>query len=324
MQANAATDNDPRCPFCGEGVNEDLVIHGGQCPHCFGDIPGEEAPTDPGEHKQKEHEIELKIEAKKVERGNTLPRILGLGLLLAVASTVVGGLVYASIPRAQMPKLRIVDDDIVYGIEAVAAVDPSAAVGVGGIRDPKAGSGGIRDPKAPPTLMGAGAKAIGGGAVDLSGAQSIVGPGDPTGTRKVDLGMGTGSVGPVASMGGSQGGELALDVNLGGPERRVIKGATLNDDDQIVEMAKRVVKTNQPGLRTCYERSLKREPTLGGIWMLGFTVTTGGEVKQVSVKGSDVSDADLETCIAQKVQTWSFQPIKAELPIEKALNFRPN
>ena len=323
MQANAATDKDSRCPFCGEGVAEDLVIHGGQCPHCFGDIPGEEAPTDPGEHKQKEQEIELKKEAKKVERGNTLPRFLGLGVLLMVASTVVGGLVYASLPKAQMPKLRIVDDDIVYGIEAVAVADPAVAPS-GGIHDPKSNGGGIRDPKSPPSLIGVGAKSLGGGTVDLSGAQAGVGPGESTGPRKVDLAMGTPSVGPVASMGASQGGDLALDINLGGPERRVIKGATLNDDDQIVEMAKRVVKTNQPGLRSCYERSLKREPTLGGVWLLGFTVTTAGEVKQVSVKGTDVADADLEGCIAQKVKTWAFQPIKAELPIEKALNFRPN
>lgn len=318
----AAPDKDSRCPFCHEVVHEDLVIHGGQCPQCFGDIPGEEAPTDPGEHKQKEHEIELKKEARKVERGNMLPRVVGLGLLLGAALMVVVGVYAASLPPPQMPRLRITDDDIVYGIEAVATVTPAVTAGTaGGIRDPRsAGS------KAPPTigLPADGGRLIGGGTVDLSGAQPAIGPDGVAGPRKVDLGLNPGTVGLSTSVGGSAGGDLALDVTLGGPERRVVKGATLNDDDQIVEMAKRVVKTNQPGLRTCYERSLKRDPNLAGVWTLSFTVTTGGEVKKPTVKGGAVQDADLETCIAQKVQTWAFQPIKAELPIEKALTFRPN
>ena len=40
------------CPFCGRDVDADLVTYGGKCPHCFGEIPGEEAPTDPGEEKK--------------------------------------------------------------------------------------------------------------------------------------------------------------------------------------------------------------------------------------------------------------------------------
>jgi hypothetical protein len=37
------------CPFCGGDVSEDTLIYGGTCPTCFGEIPGEEAATDPGE-----------------------------------------------------------------------------------------------------------------------------------------------------------------------------------------------------------------------------------------------------------------------------------
>jgi outer membrane biosynthesis protein TonB len=37
------------CPFCSAEISEDLVLYGGACPGCLIDIPGEEAPTDPGE-----------------------------------------------------------------------------------------------------------------------------------------------------------------------------------------------------------------------------------------------------------------------------------
>lgn len=315
---------EPHCPFCSEPVAEELVLHGGQCPHCFGDIPGEEAPTDPGEHRQKEQEIELKKEARKVERGNALPRILGLSVLLAVAISVVAGVTWASLPPPQLPTLRISDDDVVYGTEAVAVVEtPTPAPA--GITAPKPG-GGIHDPRAM-KLPGAGAGTIGGtaGGVDLSGAKVAVGPGDVGGGPKsVDLGLGGGPISADFGSASASGGDLALDVKLGGPSRREIKGATLNDDDQIVEMAKRVVKTNQPGLRPCYERSLKRTPELGGVWNLKFTVTTGGDVRSVTLAPTTASDPEMEGCIVQKVQTWAFQPIKAELPIEKALTFRPN
>jgi hypothetical protein len=36
------------CPFCKTPIAEDLVRFGGSCPHCFIEIPGEEAPTNPG------------------------------------------------------------------------------------------------------------------------------------------------------------------------------------------------------------------------------------------------------------------------------------
>jgi hypothetical protein len=36
------------CPLCGAEVPAALIVDGGTCPRCFGRIPGEDAPTDPG------------------------------------------------------------------------------------------------------------------------------------------------------------------------------------------------------------------------------------------------------------------------------------
>ena len=37
------------CPFCKESVDEAILEYGGRCPSCLIEIPGEDAPTDPGE-----------------------------------------------------------------------------------------------------------------------------------------------------------------------------------------------------------------------------------------------------------------------------------
>ena len=37
------------CPFCGTDVSEEILQYGGNCPSCFIEIPGDEAPTDVGQ-----------------------------------------------------------------------------------------------------------------------------------------------------------------------------------------------------------------------------------------------------------------------------------
>ena len=37
--------------------------------------------------------------------------------------------------------------------------------------------------------------------------------------------------------------------------------------------------------------------------------------------GLDVADPELEACIVGKVAEWSFQPIRADQPIQKTLGF---
>ena len=36
------------CPFCQSSISEELALHGGYCPSCLIEVPGEESATDPG------------------------------------------------------------------------------------------------------------------------------------------------------------------------------------------------------------------------------------------------------------------------------------
>ena len=53
-------------------------MYGGPCPKCFAEIPGEEAPTDPGAEARA-------IQERKDRRGATIRAFVGLAAMAAVA-----------------------------------------------------------------------------------------------------------------------------------------------------------------------------------------------------------------------------------------------
>lgn len=303
------------CPFCQRQVDSELVMYGGKCPHCFGEIPGEEAPTDPGEAKKK---AEHKAIAAKVQRGRTLPLLIVATMpLVAVCAAVI----ILIKPAPAMPVLNLDDGEFSIGdvgdivaapaevapplpLEVKPEVKPGEKIAKVNPKDPKIakidpskidfGSPGSADPS--------GSSHKGGAA----GASNLVV--DPT---------------KPLSVSGSNGGLLAgPDVGI---SRRATKGVTLMDDNLIIEMVKNTVKEQLPKLRyQCYEPILKLEPEVTGSWLLNFTVKPDGSVKGASAvaKEGTTAHAKLETCIAQKVALWPFQPIKAELPVAKSVGFK--
>ena len=73
------------CPFCKESVDSAILEYGGRCPSCLIEIPGEDAPTDPGEAAKAAQEAE---EAAAVNRPR-LPLIAGIVAVVALCG--VGG-----------------------------------------------------------------------------------------------------------------------------------------------------------------------------------------------------------------------------------------
>ncbi|MBT3219520.1 MAG: hypothetical protein HN348_10545, partial [Proteobacteria bacterium] len=79
-----------KCPFCEGEIEETLAQYGGPCPKCFADIPGEEAPTDPGEEKKA---IIRRKEKQRAVLSAVIPLMLAVplvsvGLLLVIILTV--------------------------------------------------------------------------------------------------------------------------------------------------------------------------------------------------------------------------------------------
>ncbi len=316
--SNASAQADlAECPFCQRQVDSELVMYGGKCPHCFGEIPGEEAPTDPGEAKKK---AEHKAIVAKVQRGRTLP-LLMVAMLPLVA--VCAAVVILLKPTPAMPILNLDEGEFALGdvgdivavpavvvaptpLEITPAVKPGEKIAKVTPKDPK-------DPRitkaVDPTKVDFGSP----GTVDHSGAHN---GGQIAKNVVVD------PTAPLTAQGNAGGLMAGPDVGI---TRRAMKGVTLTDDNLIIEMVKNTVKEQLPKLRyQCYEPLLKTEPDVAGSWLLNFTVKPDGSVTGASAVAKEGTSAHtkLESCIAQKVAAWPFQPIKAELPVAKSVGFK--
>jgi TonB family protein len=301
----------PTCPFCHNQVSGELIAYGGQCPFCFGEIPGEETPTDPGEEKKAQHDKEFHKEAKKVRSRPIVPVVLALLIVVVIVFTAVK---VALTPAPTMPTLNLDDETFDYSTGALAYVEPEVKP----------------EPGKKPTNPGKPAKPDPGSfsAGKIDGGTSNVGSSIKTGPDAADPGTtirktGTSDPGGMQSMssGSSSTGPstsgLDLDVKVG---RTFQAGVTLTDDNQIVDMAKRVVKESQPRMRPCVERKMKLDPDFHGKWDLKFTVNTKGQVTEARLEGAQ-SDPEFEQCLLGYVRGWQFQPISKELPINKPLTF---
>ena len=95
------------CPFCGASVSEDLITYGGSCPKCFGEIPGEEAPTDPGAEARA-------IQEKKDRRGATIRAVLGLAAMASVVALV--GVAAVAVVLWPEPEVAVLDVETCSGV----------------------------------------------------------------------------------------------------------------------------------------------------------------------------------------------------------------
>jgi len=70
-------------------------------------------------------------------------------------------------------------------------------------------------------------------------------------------------------------------------------------------LIRKVIRAHVPAIRACYQRSLQREPTLGGKVAITFSVEVG-QVIASRVGSSSNEDAELHDCILADVRTWRF------------------
>ena len=67
-----------------------------------------------------------------------------------------------------------------------------------------------------------------------------------------------------------------------------------------------VVRQNRDAIRGCYQRQLRRDPTLGGKVVVRFKIVHDGTVSRAEIAESTMNDVNVESCIRQEVQTWMF------------------
>ena len=311
------------CPFCGSSVPEDLVTYGGPCPKCFAEIPGEEAPTDPGAEARA-------IQERKDRRGATVKAFVGLAAMAAVVSCT--GIAAVGVVFWPEPEVAVLDfDSMDYDYPEFELTGKPEGEKVAQA-DPKPSNGGS-DPSTTPRPK----PSQGGPDLDKfksgydGGGEDDPGAGLEDGVAEVDDG-------PRGTRGGTDGPmEGPKDVKLEGPGGTANKlleadlgpsvgrrGEILESPDAIRQMIGAAMRQNIPRLKKCYENELKRDPTLGGRWLLKYTVTKDGKAVNASATGRDTSNAAMEECMAANIERmWKFDRIIQNQPVQKTIAFRP-
>lgn len=280
------------CPFCKADISEDILLYGGRCPSCFNEIPGEEAPTDPGAQAQAAAAQEVPLPEKRSRLPALLAALLALG-------AITGGGWYASrptpAPLTELPKI-VINNDLSGHInpdvpdpDANADADTNAGTGASSSEGAQARA----TTRVPPT----------GGQVSARSEpppqQSTVGPATVRPASGLDLDIGV-SLNPTAAM----------------PQQKV-----LSSDAEIQAMISNTLGSYISRLQGCYNTRLKEKDDLKGTWQVSFNVTTSGGTNNIAVTGRGDSDAPLEDCLLRQAERFTFQKIAREKPVSVPLRF---
>jgi hypothetical protein len=80
-------------------------------------------------------------------------------------------------------------------------------------------------------------------------------------------------------------------------------------DEQLMEpvAVEEMVRARGRQIRACYERGLKRDPTLAGTVSLKLAVGDVGQVRRVSVEESTLADPVVADCLKHEAAGWAFK-----------------
>ncbi|MBR58831.1 MAG: hypothetical protein CMH54_12530 [Myxococcales bacterium] len=113
--------------------------------------------------------------------------------------------------------------------------------------------------------------------------------------------------------GGRLSDEKVTGAKRTGGEREIrlrIRGGQLGDRGGLGtvdrgDVASRI-RRRKSAIRTCYERTLKKNPTAEGKITIQFTIGMAGRITDISVVTNSTNDSGLQQCIMSKMKTWKF------------------
>lgn len=150
----------------------------------------------------------------------------------------------------------------------------------------------------------------------LGGLQGGAGVGDAQGVGGLgSRGSGAGGGGTGLGLGGlgtkgggrGRGGYGAIDLGGKGKDStRVIPGKTTVVGGLDKDVIMKVIKRHQNEIKFCYEQELQKNPALAGKVAVAWTIDPTGGVSEANVSESSVGNANVESCIVQRIRRWKF------------------
>jgi TonB family protein len=151
--------------------------------------------------------------------------------------------------------------------------------------------------------------ALGGlqGGAGVGDAQGVGGLGSRgSGSGGGGAGLGLGGLGTKGG-GGGRGGSGGFDMGGRGKDStRVIPGKTTVVGGLDRDVIMKVVKRHQNEIKYCYEQEAQKNSALAGKVAVAWTIDPAGGVAEANVSESSISNANVESCIVQRIRRWKF------------------
>lgn len=115
----------------------------------------------------------------------------------------------------------------------------------------------------------------------------------------------------IGSIRENSGAKVALQKEVQAPVySRLSVGTADSGGVMDPEEIRKVIAANSGQFRECYERSLARKPGLAGKLVISLGLTAEGRPGTVSIEETSLSDAAMERCVVERIQTLVFPPPK--------------
>jgi hypothetical protein len=281
------------CPFCSAEIDDGLSRFGGNCPHCFNVIPGEEALTDPG--------VTVVPRPAQPESEGGKKMLLVFAFLAIVAVGAAIGLAGSGEEEGVDPETQ--DAKLAAKARVLEATRLEA----------------VEEEEATAKELAAAEKQAAEKQAVLAQANTLaITRAKQEATSVETVGAGAETSGPVST----NIRDYTVPLSTG-PSREELGEIILQTPAQINAAVRRNLRKYKGQLQQCYNIQLNVDENLKGRWQVGFTVGTDGSTSGVSVKAMTMtmSQADLEACMTRQVESWTFPKINQAYPYVKEYSF---
>lgn len=139
-------------------------------------------------------------------------------------------------------------------------------------------------------------------------------------------GSGTGSVAGIGSLGTSGGGKVDLGTKKEAEVSGNVASGTPEVDSADVDRTKLAafIKARLKAIQGCYEKELKRNPSLKGKVLVRFTIKSTGRVGDLDIEENTLGNDAVASCIRTVIRAWVF-PFKPDddVPVAYPFVFSP-
>lgn len=180
-------------------------------------------------------------------------------------------------------------------------------------------------------VLGGGSSASNDIAAALMGASGVGVATSESIARQAGQRLGGGS-GDVASIGdlGTSGGAGAQASKVEEKKTVTIRGRVIDEGPDVESsdcdknVIARFVKQRMKAIQGCYEKELKKNPTLKGKLVVRFTIDERGKVRELEIEENTIGNQAVVACIRNTIKIWNF-PIKDnECPVAYPFIFTPS